>query len=325
MSEPVHGVPSLRGSRVLVVGAGGFIGRWVARALTAGGAAPLLVVRDRHAASPVLEQYGAKGEIIEVDLFDLASGASWLSDFRPAVTFNLAGYGVDQSERDDTLFRRLNCELVRILAEAVAGGADPAWRGVQLVHVGSALEYGTVGGRLEEDGPASPTTSYGTSKLAGTRMLNESARRLGIRALTARLFTVYGPGEHASRLLPSIIAAAASDTLLPLTRGEQRRDFTYVEDVAGGLLRLAVSDAGAGEVINLATGTLHTVREFAVTAARVFGLGADRLQFGALPTRAEEMAHEPVSIDRLEQRTGWLPPSDLTRGLELTRRFLEGR
>ena len=81
-----------------------------------------------------------------------------------------------------------------------------------------------------------------------------------MRAVTARLFTVYGPGEHCGRLLPSLIEAARAEKPLELTAGTQLRDLTYVEDVAEGLLRLGLAQAEPGSVVNLATGHLTMVR-----------------------------------------------------------------
>ena len=123
--------------------------------------------------------------------------------------------------------------------------------------------------------------------------------------MTARLFTVYGPGEHRGRLLPSLLETARQPGKLALTAGGQRRDFTYVEDVAAGLLRLGVSSAEPGEVVNLATGRLTTVREFSLTAAKVCRIPAERLEFGRLSTRPEEMEHTGVSLDRLKRLTDW--------------------
>jgi UDP-glucuronate decarboxylase len=133
------------------------------------------------------------------------------------------------------------------------------------------------------------------------------------------LFTVYGPGEHAGRLLPSLREAARSAGVVPLTAGAQRRDFTYVEDVADGLLRLGLVDhAFAPRALNLATGELHGVREFVEIAARELGIDRSRLQFGALPTRTEEMAHDPVSIESLSALVGWRPSTSIAEGVERT-------
>ena len=196
------------GVRALVLGASGFIGRWVARALAARGAAVVYAVRDRAAFEPIRRAWSLAGPVIEADLSRPDSVGALLREVRPSVTFNLAGYGVDRCERDGHLSHLLNAELPGRAAEAMAAVRDPRWPGVDLVHTGSALEYGTLGGDLAEDSLPQPTTVYGKSKLAGTRAVAAASREHGLKAVTARLFTVYGPGEHTGRLLPTLLEAA---------------------------------------------------------------------------------------------------------------------
>jgi nucleoside-diphosphate-sugar epimerase len=250
------------------------------------------------------------------DLADANAIADLIRDIRPAVTFNLAGYGVDPRERDETMAFRLNAELPSLLAELLAAVRRVgAWPGHALVHAGSALEYGTAAGDLRETTHAQPMTLYGRSKLEGTCAIAAHCRWSGLPALTARLFTVYGPGEHAGRLLPSLLEAARSGTALDLTAGTQRRDFGYVEEIADGLLRLGAARGTPGEIVNLATGTLTSVRDFAVRAMTALGGDPASLRFGAIPTRAEEMAHDPVSIARLRALTGWTPTLSIEEGV----------
>jgi nucleoside-diphosphate-sugar epimerase len=215
----------------------------------------------------------------------------------------------------------VNTSLPGSLCDAVHEAADTDWQGQVLVHVGSAAEYGDAGGDLNEDCEPRPSTMYGRTKLAGTRLLASRCKALGLRGLTARLFTVYGPGEHAGRLLPSLMEAAQNDEPLRLTEGLQKRDFTYVEDVADALLRLGASPAEPGEIVNVATEQLATVRSFTETAARVLGIGAGRLQFGALPTRAGEMEHDPVTAARLKRLTNWMPTIGIEEGVRRTAEF----
>jgi nucleoside-diphosphate-sugar epimerase len=222
---------------------------------------------------------------------------------------------VDRTERDETLARRVNSDLVAELTDAVSSLGTSDWRHVRLVHVGSALEYGTTGGVLHEGSPTAATTLYGETKLAGSTALVQRARASQLRATVARLFTVYGAGEHAGRLLPTILGAAARGADVPLSDGRQRRDFAYVEDVAEGLLRLAVSDVRPGEVVNLASGVMQPVRKFVEAAAAIAGVPRERLHFGAVPTRPEEMAHTGVSVERLDELTGWRPSADLQAGI----------
>ncbi len=306
---------------VMVLGANGFIGRWVARALSRQGAILILPVIDPSDAKSVFRNYGIQGEIYPLDLANFDRVGDLLNETRPTILFNLAGYGVSRNERDESQAYRINAELLGVLCQPGWKRDDPGWTGQQIIHVGSAMEYGANTGDLSEDSATVPTTIYGRSKLAGTKLLSKSSVETGVHALTARLFAVYGPGEPRNRLLPSLIQAAETGESLELTAGLHQRDFVNVEDVADGLLRLGMTAAPLGSVVNIATGKLTTIKEFAETAAEILGMDRDRLKFGALPTREEEMAHKPVSIRKLVELSGWVPQTDIASGIQKTLEF----
>ncbi len=310
-----------QGVKVLVPGATGFIGRWTARKLCAAGAKVYLPVRDIAAAKSVFAEYGIAGEICELDLLNEKAIGELIRQIRPAIIFNLAGYGIDRTETAEDLAYRINARLVEILCHSMVETTDAGWSGQNIVHVGTAMEYGAISGDLAEISAPHPTTLYGKSKLAGTQNLARCCWENGLKGLTARLFAVYGPGEAPARLLPTLIKAAETDEAIALTAGLHERDFIYVEDAAEGLLRLGLSSAKPGEIINLATGALSSIRNFTETAARQIGISGERLKFGALPTRAEEMKHEPVTIERLRNLTRWKPPTTIAEGVRKTLAF----
>jgi nucleoside-diphosphate-sugar epimerase len=301
-----------------VFGASGAIGRWVARLLCARGATVSLVVRNRRIAEQIFAAYGIHGDVYESDLRDLEAAAKLLQQVNATTVFNLAGYGMDRSERDERLAYQINARLVEVILETIAKRRDRKWPGQDIVHAGSSLEYGPIGGSLPEDAIPNPTTLYGASKLAGTELLARCCKTHDIKGVAARIFTVYGPGDPPRRLLPSLLAAAKTGKPLPLTSGEQKRDFIYIEDVAEGLVRLGLAPAAPGEVVNLATGRLTSVRNFAETAANLIGLASDRLQFGELPSLAEEMHHAEVTTERLRRLTSWVPPTEVAEGIRKT-------
>jgi nucleoside-diphosphate-sugar epimerase len=314
-----------RGNRALVLGASGFIGRWIARALTRAGAEVVAAVRDPEGAAGILDRWDVRGRIAPVDLTRAGAVRALIETTEPAIVFNAAGYGVDRSERDDRLLLQLNRNLVAEIATAVRDLPRGGWAGARLVHCGSALEYGTLDGDLAEDGPPPhPTDPYGRSKLAGTEALRLIAEEAGTPSVIARLFTVYGPGEHLTRLLPTLLSAAATGAPVPLTTGTQLRDFTFVEDVAEGLLRLGVAVGAPGEVVNLATGKLLSVRDFALQAAHVLLIPEARLQFGLVGTHIAEMQHKPITVAKLRHLTGWCPSVSVDCGVGRTIAFQGG-
>jgi UDP-glucose 4-epimerase len=319
-SQPTTGTntdDAYRGVPALVLGGSGFIGAWTARALAGRGAVVTVAAREPARAAAVLGAQRGEIHVLPADLARPGAVEALIDTARPAIVFNLAGYGVDASERDPRLMAALNAGLVEALCARLQAPPDDGWGGARLVQAGSALEYGTARGTLREDMPVHPTTDYGRTKLQATRAVERGATE-GLRGVVARLFTVYGPGEHPHRLLPALVRTARSRARLALTSGRQPRDFTYVEDVAEGLLRLGVSGAPAGAVVNLATARLATVREFVEAAVAVMGFDPSLLDFGVLPEREEEMWHGEVDVRRLREWTSWAPPTSLADGIRRT-------
>ena len=316
MTAETPALPVLQGVRATVLGASGFIGAWVARCARDAGADVTAIARTPAGAARIERFVGGDVRVLEEDL-DPTRMEALLARTGAQIVFNMAGYGVDPTERDEATARRINVDLVGAVCAALERSESDGWTGLRLVHVGSALEYGEARGDLNEDTTEVATTLYGTTKLDGTREVR-SAHSRGLAAITARLFTVYGPGEHPGRLLPTLRAAGDGDDVIELTEGRQLRDFTYAGDVAEGVLRLASCTAHTPSVVNLATGHLTSVRTVVKTYAEVLDIARERLHFGALPTRVEEMAHHPVNIERLRTLLGWVPSTTVRDGLRRT-------
>jgi UDP-glucose 4-epimerase len=297
-----------QGAPVLILGASGFIGSWVVRVLARQGAQ--LHLASRRALDPDVRALAASGQRLDL----LANGAveELVRQTAPRWIFNLAGYGVDPREQDETLSSRVNAELPCRLARAARRQAE---RGpITIVHAGSMAEYGPVAGKVREDLTPNPTTLYGRTKLAGTLALSDACRDGVLHGVTARLFMVYGPGERPGRLFPSLLETARSRHPLDLTAGTQRRDFTFVEEAAEGLVRLGATQS-RGEPVNLATGRLQSVREFAEATASILGIPPGLLRFGALPSNVHDLGHGEVVIARLKRLTSWSPSLSIEQGI----------
>jgi nucleoside-diphosphate-sugar epimerase len=113
--------------RSLVFGASGFLGRWVAAALAPAEQRVTVAVRDVASARDVLARWGVDADLHAVDLEQPGAAAALIERVRPTHVFNLAAYGVDRSQRDEALARRLNFDLVTELAVACAPSAQ--WTG----------------------------------------------------------------------------------------------------------------------------------------------------------------------------------------------------
>lgn len=214
--------------RVLVTGATGFTGGYLARHLAARGEDVRALVRDpeRTAAAPGLELRSAdRIEIVKGDLRDPASLATAVRDV--SVVYNVAALYREAGLPDDTYFD-VNARAVAQLI-AIAAGAGVR----RVVHCSTVGVHGDVGrGVANEDAPFAPGDVYQRSKVEGERLAREAERQHRIEVVIARPTGIYGPGD---RRLLKLFRGVARRRFVYLGDGGISYHLTYVEDVAEGL------------------------------------------------------------------------------------------
>ena len=164
----------------------------------------------------------------------------------------------------------------------------------------------------EQSTPLQPRTRYGAAKVAACRDLLDRGSRLTRGAAWGRVFFMFGPHEHPSRLVASIIRSVLAGEPALCSEGSQRRDFLDVRDVASGFVHLL--DSPVTGAANLSAGVAVSVGELAERAAVAAGR-PDLLRRGALPQRPGE-PHLIVGVPgRLWHEGGWRPRVSLDDGL----------
>jgi nucleoside-diphosphate-sugar epimerase len=185
----------------------------------------------------------------------------------------------------------------------------------RLVAVGTCAEYDTSHGWLSESTPLVPTQLYSACKASTYLMLRQLASSAGMSFAWARLFYLFGPGEHEKRLVSSVCRSLIAGEPVLLTPGQQVRDFLHVEDVALALSAIALSDlVGA---VNVGSGIPVTV----ASVARFLGEQAarpDLVRLGAVPYAANDPPFICADSRRLRAQTDWVPRWDLEGGLRAT-------
>ncbi|EFL17457.1 NDP-hexose 4-ketoreductase [Streptomyces sp. C] len=241
---------------MLLIGANGYLGRYVA---------------DRLLADPAV-QLTALGRGDDADVrFDLATGSPgaltrFLDAVHPGVVINCAGAtrgGARELTRHNTVAVATICESLR------RSGC-----GARLVQLGCAAEYGPSqpGSSTAEDAVPRPGGPYGVSKLAATELVLGS----GLDAVVLRVFSPVGPGTPAGSPLGRLAEAMrramqSGDGELKLSGLGVQRDFVDVRDVARAVH--AASLSAAQGVVNIGTGRAVRLRDAAAVLARVAGYG----------------------------------------------------
>lgn len=272
--------------RILVAGAGGFIGTHLVRAALARGLAVTALVRTRTA-----RLNGAT--IVEADL-TTADLPAILGRIKPSLIINAASYGVGANERDEARMSEVNLMAVRKLLDAAK--ATDVTRFIQL---GTYSEYGDQPGAISEDTPTAPKEAYARTKAEASSLITAPDVIGLVESIVLRLFNVWGPFERPHRLLPQVIRHCRKGARFPLTPGTQIKEWCYVEDVASWVMDIAfTSGSWPYRIVNLGSGVRLSVRDMALAVANSLN-GEHLLDFGAVQIPAKEVQTGPADLTRV--------------------------
>ena len=163
-------------------------------------------------------------------------------------------------------------------------------------------------------------TPYQITKLLGELYCNFFYNYYGLPIVIARYFNVYGHGEVPGKyrnVIPNFIYWALHKKPLPITgTGEETRDFTFVEDIVNGTLRLGVTPAAVGDAFNLASETETKVIDIASMVNEITG-NCNGVEFA--PRRDwDKINHRRASIEKARKVLGYEPGMKMKEGIKRT-------
>jgi nucleoside-diphosphate-sugar epimerase len=277
-------------NRVLVTGAGGFIGRRLVAALRP--RVPVVLAPTR-------------GE------WDVAAGA--LPDTAVDHVFHLAAVsGVPSSWEDPARFHLVN-------AQGTANVAEFCRRSRCSLTYVSAYCYGIPASLpIRETDPVRPNNPYAFSKFQGEEVCRFYRERFELPLTILRPFNVYGPGQGDAFLLTRIVRQALDPTVPAIEVQDlgPRRDFVFVDDVVEALIQTAgLADYA---IFNVGSGVSYSVEEAIQSVLEASGVIKPYRSLGH--ARPQEIADVVADVGRLEQTVGWKPRVSFHEGI---RRLVE--
>ena len=302
--------------RVLITGAGGFIGSHLARLLVQEGCEVYALLRP-HSDPWRINDLLPELTVLHGDLLNPAEG--WLDQLvsiRPEACFHLAWY----AEPGVFLSSPLNLRYLSASLALAEGLAKAGCR--KLVVAGSFSEYDQELGYLAENSAIKPNTLYGATKVALYQALSLWAQGAGIELLWPRIFSVYGPGEHEKRFVPAVMLAALRGEATRLSPGEQLRDYLHVADAAAGVWAAAQSSLSGP--VNIGSGSPVAIGRLAERIGALAGR-PDLIRLGDLPYREGDPMFVCANTQLLKTATGWAPRFDLQAGLRDTLEWWQRR
>jgi len=289
--------------RVLVTGAGGFIGRWSVPALQRLGYEVHAVLSKDTSRGVPDELRGAK--IYHADLLEDAGVDALMGAARPTHLLHFAWIatpGLYWNSEDNVRWTAASEEL--LMSFRAHGGR-------RVMMAGSCAEYDwTRVGVCDErtsplaDESSRPLSRYAQCKLSLQRTLSEVGRRDHVSTAWGRIFFQFGPHEHPDRLVPSLIRNLLTNREAPCSHGRQIRSFLHVADVAAAFA--AVLDGDLEGAVNIGSEDRISIAELAQRIARRIGR-PELLRIGARPAPEGEPLLLVPDVHRLRELAGWRP------------------
>ncbi|MBP0465551.1 NAD-dependent epimerase/dehydratase family protein [Roseomonas sp. PWR1] len=290
--------------RALVTGAAGFVGRQVVGPLAAAGFEVHAILHITTEA-PAGAAFGHRA-----DLLAPGTAAALLRDIRPTVLVHAAwvvAHGRFWTAPENADWLEASTDLAR--AFAAAGGR-------RILGIGSCAEYAAADRDdalpWPETRAVAPDTPYGQAKAALAERLMGLAARTGVSVAWARLFHLFGPGEHPDRLVPSVMRALRQGRPADVASGTPVRDFSSTWFAGRALAAVAASRLEGP--VNVASGEGRAIRALVGGIAAIAGR-PDLPRLGALPDRPGEVPVMVADVARLRRVAGFTEAAPVERDL----------
>ena len=307
---PLNPLPSLSQQRVAVTGATGFIGTALLQSLHRAGAEIVAVV-GKGRRTEVLQTLPFSVELLQIE--DVRHMGQAIRDAAPAFVVHLSAH-VSTERSYASLAQTLEWNLLSTIDVLTAC----AQTGVQrVILMGSTEEYGQNAAPFDPRLALDPPSPYAASKAAQTayaRMFNNS---FGLQTAILRPTVVYGPGQSPRMLISMVMEALAAGRPIDVTEGKQTRDFVYVDDVVEAILLALVTPGLEGDVWNVGSGEVVTVRDCLERIERITGTDGLVL-YGERPYIAREIFRYESELERTFAALHWRPAVTLDTGLHRT-------
>lgn len=305
--------------KVLVTGAGGFIGSHLVERLVREGAEVAAFVRYNSRQDPGLlallpDEVRAAIEILAGDLRD-ADAVAGAAHGREIIFHLGALIAIPYSYLHPREVVETNVlGTLNVLMAAREGGVR------RLVHTSTSEVYGTARYTpIDEAHPLQGQSPYSASKIGADKLVESFHRSYGLPAVTVRPFNTYGPRQSTRAVIPTIITQALTTDVIRLGDLATTRDFTFVADTVEGFWRAATTPGIEGAEINVGTDSEISIGDLARLICRLIGTEA-RIEVDPLRLRpaASEVRQLWASQARARALLGWAPATRLEDGLART-------
>jgi nucleoside-diphosphate-sugar epimerase len=243
------------------------------------------------------------------DVTEAAAVRTLVKAIRPRAVLHLATHGAYEIQANARAILQTNILGTYNLLEASAEHGVAVF-----VNTGSSSEYGFKSEPMRETDMLEPNSYYAVAKAAQTHLCRFMAQRSAMGIAIFRLFSVYGPWEEPSRLIPTLIRRAQAGLPLEMASPDIARDFVFIDDILEVLLNLHAVERIRGEIINLGSGQETTLEQVVRTVLTLLG-STSEVRWGAMTARHWDSTRWASDCARAKALLDWQPRFSLAQGL----------
>jgi NAD dependent epimerase/dehydratase len=309
--------------KVLVTGAGGFIGSHLCEALLELGAEVTAQIRytsrsDWGNLELLSQEQRAALRVVAGNVEDAAFVNRLVQG--KEVVFHLAALiAIPYSYEAPASYVRTNVEgTLNVLEAARTSGVG------RVVHTSTSETYGTaIYTPIDEAHPLQGQSPYSATKIGADKIAESYQKSFGVPVATIRPFNTFGPRQSARAVIPTIISQALTQDEIRLGALDPVRDLTFVKDTVRGFVAVAESDRAIGETVNVGFGAGITIGDL---AARILGLMGLERRIVQSAERLRPPKSEVFTLvcnnTKARELCGWAPRYGLDEGLRETIAFV---
>lgn len=308
-----------KNKKVLVTGAGGFIGSHLVERLVAGGASVRAFVHYNSRGDPgrlrlLPAEVLARIELLAGDLRDPQAVREAVKGVQ--IVFHLGALiSIPYSYRHPAEVAETNLMgTLNVLLACRDLGVE------RLVHTSSSEVYGTAQRTpIDEHHPLQGQSPYAASKIGADKLAESFYCAYNLPLVTVRPFNTYGPRQSGRAVIPTIITQALVNSTLRLGSLGTKRDFTFIEDTVSGFLRAAEAPGVEGQTYNLGTGEAIRIGDLVNKIAQKLNKPLVTTTDPArLRPERSEVLHLVSDNRRAREQLQWEPMVSLDEGLDRT-------
>ena len=295
--------------KVLITGAGGFIGKNLIESFKRRDSSIIALRR------PKINQFNnskdLSGSEIFCDMRDRINLVNALQHFDPHYIIHLAG--------ENHVSGREGPDFTNVIDENLLHAAQSLTSLRKLIFLGSCDEYGNSNVPYIESQTCKPTSSYGYSKLETTTKLIELNEMGLLPSVILRPSVVYGKYQKQSMFIPNLLHHMKNGTKFEMTDGRQFRDFLFVDDLIESIWNAVDSASNLnGEIINIASGISVSILQVIEYVVEKLGSEYEKyVEIGSKAHRESEVFNYSVDNSKAKKLLNWEPKTQLKDGLEI--------